>query len=109
MSTRKQADGYFGWCPHCRNNDGYLNVGRSHWFVCDEHKTKWCIGANLFSSWRDETEEEQRHLYYERGIDKYQEVEPVFPPEENAPTAFQSGDNARPGPPPWCGDEPWPA
>jgi hypothetical protein len=52
--------GYFGLCPTCHKTDGYLNVGRSHWFVCDEHRTKWCAGANLFSSWREETEAEQR-------------------------------------------------
>jgi RecA-family ATPase len=25
---------------------------RSHWFVCHEHKVKWCVGSNLFSGWR---------------------------------------------------------
>jgi len=48
-----KVDNYFGGCPHCGGNDGYANVGRSHWFFCKAHKTSWCIGANLFSSWRD--------------------------------------------------------
>ena len=50
---------YFGGCPECGSQDGYFNVGRDHWVVCEKHKTRWCIGSNLFSSWRDETKEEQ--------------------------------------------------
>ena len=79
LLRKEQADGYFGLCPHCLNNDGYINVGRSHWFLCDEHKVKWCVGANLFSSWVDETEEEQRAAYYARGVDRYTEIEPCCP------------------------------
>jgi hypothetical protein len=50
---------YFGGCPECGSQDGYLNIGQSHWVFCEKHQTRWCIGSNLFSSWRDETEEEQ--------------------------------------------------
>jgi hypothetical protein len=57
--------GGFGLCPHCHKIDGDY-VGRSHWFLCDEHKVKWLVGANLFSSWRHETEEEQWQAYYAR-------------------------------------------
>jgi hypothetical protein len=46
-----------GGCPVCGGNDGFLNVGRAHWFVCDKHKTKWCVGDNWFRCWRFETEE----------------------------------------------------
>ena len=52
------TDEYFGGCPECGENNGYLNVNRSHWSVCDAHRTKWLIGENLFSAWRDETEAE---------------------------------------------------
>jgi hypothetical protein len=48
---------YFGACPECGDTNGYLNVGRSHWFVCDIHRTRWCAGSNLFSSWLDEDDE----------------------------------------------------
>ena len=48
---------YFGGCPRCGQTDGYINVVRSHWFVCNEHRTKWNAGANLFSSWREEDEQ----------------------------------------------------
>jgi hypothetical protein len=78
MTTREQDSGYFGLCPHCRNNDGHYNVGRSHWNFCDVHKTKWLIGWNLFTVL--ETEDEQRQYYDAKGFGKYQEVEPVCPP-----------------------------
>jgi hypothetical protein len=48
---------YFGSCPECGKTDGYINIGGNHWFVCDKHKTKWCAGFNLFSCWKDESEE----------------------------------------------------
>ena len=46
---------YWGVCPHCRRTDGFLNVQRAHWFVCHEHRLRWCAGANLFSCWRSES------------------------------------------------------
>jgi hypothetical protein len=80
---REQADGYFGLCPHCRNTDGYFNAGSSHWFVCDEHKTRWFVGCNLFSSWKDETKEEQERQFYAHGFDKYQIIKPYHPPQKD--------------------------
>ena len=53
---RVTTDEYFGGCPECGKCDGFLNVERNHWAVCDTHKMTWRIGANLFSSWRHETE-----------------------------------------------------
>lgn len=47
----------FGGCPVCGGNDGFLNVGRAHWFMCNKHKTKWCVGDNWFRCWRLETED----------------------------------------------------
>jgi hypothetical protein len=40
---------YFGGCPTCGRNDVYLNSD-----------LPWIFGANPFSSWRDETEAEER-------------------------------------------------
>jgi hypothetical protein len=80
-TDRKQTEGYFGLCPHCHCHDGYINVGREHWFVCDEHKVRWCVGANLFDSWREQTEDEQRRIYNERGIGEYAEIEPYQEPQ----------------------------
>ena len=65
---------YFGGCPHCGLTDGYLNVGRSQWFVCHEHKIKWCVASNVFSSWRHQTEAEQRVIYDKHGVGKYREI-----------------------------------
>jgi hypothetical protein len=66
-----KVDDYFGACPHCGRNDGYANVGRSHWFFCKVHKTKWLVGANLFSSWHEQTEEEQRRIYQKIGLGEF--------------------------------------
>lgn len=55
---------YFGSCGRC----GYLNVGRNHWGVCTKNKTFWAIGSNLFSSWKEQTEEE-----WERNIKELSE------------------------------------
>ena len=34
-------DGFFGVCPICAKATGCLNIGKGHWFYCDEHQTKW--------------------------------------------------------------------
>jgi hypothetical protein len=65
---------YFGGCPLCGRTDGYINMA-AHWFVCDNHRTRWFIGTNLFSSWKNETEAD-----WERGrqkLESYAEVEPI--------------------------------
>jgi hypothetical protein len=71
----KDYENYFGGCPKCGGTDGFTNVGRSHWCYCQDHKTRWCIGANLFSNWRDETEDEQRAAYNKIGLGEFEEVE----------------------------------
>jgi hypothetical protein len=93
MTAKKQADGYFGLCPHCRNTDGYINISKSHWFICAEHKMIWRVGINLFSSWKDQTEDEQRWIYSELGIGDFAEVEPYIPPglEGDGPVASRYG------------------
>jgi hypothetical protein len=68
-------ENYFGVCPKCCQTDGYLNIGESHWFFCREHKLKWCVGWNLFSSWQHETEEEQRRKYDAEGFGDYEQIE----------------------------------
>jgi hypothetical protein len=64
----------FGVCPICHKTDGYLNVGNDYWFVCNEHKTKWVVGANLFSSCMDETPEQQRADQEKIGFAGYEKV-----------------------------------
>ncbi len=51
---------HFGVCPICKRHDGHLNVGKAHWFYCNQHKTKWFAGSNLFSDWQHETYAEQK-------------------------------------------------
>lgn len=75
-------DDYFGVCPECGKTDGFINVGRGHWFYCREHKTKWLFGENQFDSWRDETEDEQRARYDELGFGDFRRVE-ISGPVEN--------------------------
>lgn len=69
---------YFGGCPHCGRTDGYLNIRRGHWFVCHTHRTRWLAGANLFSSWRHETESLWKENYLR--IAGYKIVEPIHEP-----------------------------
>ena len=68
---------YFGGCPFCGANDGYLNVGAAHWLSCAEHKTRWCAGENLFSGWRSEEEADWRRNA--EMLAEYAEVEPLLP------------------------------
>ncbi len=70
------SNSYWGVCPECHKNDGTLNIGRSHWYFCKEHKTRWFVGANLFSTWKDQTEEEQRKIYDTLAFDTFTDVEP---------------------------------
>jgi hypothetical protein len=52
---------YWGRCPQCGKSDGYLSIGRIHWFYCEAHRVKWCAVENLFSSWKAATEEDRKH------------------------------------------------
>ena len=74
---RAIPDNCFGGCPYCGENNGFLNIGRGHWFFCDQHKTTWLFGSNIFSSWREEDEEtwQQNDLK----LSQYITVEPIFP------------------------------
>jgi hypothetical protein len=75
---------HFGTCPHCHDYDGWINIGRGHWFFCDEHKVSWCVGFNLFDSWKDQTEQEQRAIYDAKGFGSYQDVVRYRPPPTEA-------------------------
>lgn len=66
---------YFGGCPECGGTDGYVNVGRAHWFFCDAHQTRWCAGVNIFSDWQVEEMTVWRANWEK--LDAYREVEPL--------------------------------
>lgn len=80
---------YFGDCPRCGRNDGYLNDGREHWFVCYRHRLKWYAGSNLFSSWRTETPAEV--MRQQAQLASYREVRP----RDRDPLAAPRGAPAR--------------
>lgn len=75
----KGNDGYFGLCPICKETDGYLNVGRNHWFVCEKHRVRWWVGENLFSDCHDESELEQQRHCEKIGFDAFKDIEPFYP------------------------------
>jgi hypothetical protein len=77
-------DDTFGVCPICHKYDGHANAGRSHRYYCKEHKTSWCIGSNLFSGWREQTEDEQRQIWDEIGLNNFKDVEPYFHPRSTS-------------------------
>ena len=85
---------YFGGCPHCGGYDYCRNIGRAHWMCCDTHKTKWCIGENLFSSWREEDEETWRATEYL--LSNYMEVVPLErEPTDEEKVAIEEADRER--------------
>lgn len=58
MSEAEDSGRYWGACPECGENDGFLNIHKEHWFVCHRHKVKWLVGTNLLSSWCYEDEDD---------------------------------------------------
>lgn len=81
-------DGYFGLCPICHKHDGYRNAGRTHVFFCKVHKLSWGGDVDILSTWRFETEEQQRKAWQEIGLGTFQRVEPYFPPGTITEQAF---------------------
>lgn len=79
---------YFGDCPVCGGNDGYMNLGADHWFFCARHRTKWLVGANLFSSHMDESEADWHRNHEE--LQQFTEVEP-WSRDEDAEVAAGAG------------------
>lgn len=68
---------HFGACPECGREAPYTNAGKTHVFYCKGCKTRWVAGINLFSSWRNETEEERRRAWDKIGLDHFREVKPI--------------------------------
>lgn len=95
LADKPEPDHFHG-CPHCppeRGPDNVYNEGRHHTGACHEHRTTWDLGSNLFSSWRQETEAEQRERW--REIENYTAVNdrPRQQPErDDAIRALADGD-----------------
>jgi hypothetical protein len=68
----RAGDYHFGVCPICHKADGYANAYRDHIFFCKEHKKLWLGGSNVFSSCREQTQEEQREIWNEIGLDDFE-------------------------------------
>jgi hypothetical protein len=75
--TLPSIDLCFGNCPQCHKTSGCYSVGPDHWYVCHTHRTKWLIGSNLFSCWRDMSE--KRFLANRFMLAGYREVGPWLP------------------------------
>ena len=82
LSMEPDYTSHFGFCPICRKADGCLNIGKGHWLFCVEHKVRWFVGSNLFSSWRDETEQQQRDRYDALDFGNFKDVVPFHPTVE---------------------------
>lgn len=67
-------DDRFGVCPTCHKTDGFVNIGSGHWFYCAEHKVMWFFGLNIFSSWKSQTEEQQRAIWDSLNLDTFVDV-----------------------------------
>lgn len=75
QSPSTDAEHHFWGCPHCPKSKGaedIYNAGRTNIGVCHTHRTNWILGENLISTWKDETEDEQRERY--REIEEYERV-----------------------------------
>lgn len=66
---------YFGGCPECGHNDGSLNIKSVHFITCHEHKVCWCVGSNLFSNWKEESEYDW--LVNRMLLETYEEAKPI--------------------------------
>lgn len=78
----EQIEDYFGGCPLCGSNDGYVNLRSAHWFRCEEHQLRWCAGENLFSTWRNENQGDWNENF--RKVGSFREVYPMLNPNERS-------------------------
>jgi hypothetical protein len=63
-----------GVCPDCGKSDGFVNLGKEHWFICRDHKTKWFVGVNLFEGWENQTVAQAQSI--EIMLETYKEIVP---------------------------------
>jgi len=61
-----------GICPKCNKSDGFVNLGKEHWFICRDHKIKWFGGINLFEGWENQTVAQAESIAVM--LDSYKEV-----------------------------------
>ena len=69
------VDSTTGVCPICGQHDGYVNFGDYHWYYCQAHQTRWCVGYNRLTPEVYEDSVSYRENW-ER-IGHYRVVEPI--------------------------------
>ncbi|MBK8270698.1 MAG: hypothetical protein IPK83_21280 [Planctomycetes bacterium] len=67
----------YGGCPQCGRTSRFLVLWGDNWFVCREHRTRWCIG-NMFEalSW-----ERKAAATIARYLSFFREVTPAYDPD----------------------------
>ena len=78
----RRYDDHLGLCPHCKRAPLILNVNRNHYGTCEQHKVKWLVGSNLFSSWREQSERDWARNAAVLSV--YRKVDPFFWPNNAA-------------------------
>jgi len=68
---------YFGACPVCGQGGVARSMGRDHWFYCEQHRTKWWGGRDLFSAEQPRTAAEV--VANARFLRGFTEVAPMYP------------------------------
>lgn len=69
-----------GVCPKCAKTDGFVNLGKEHWFICRDHKSKWFAGVNMYEGWKNQTVAQAESI--EMMLSSYKEVVPLRNVEE---------------------------
>jgi len=70
-----QYSTHCGVCPNCGKSDGFVNLGKEHWFICRDHKTKWFAGVNLFEGWENQTVAQTENIAVM--LESYKDVVPL--------------------------------
>ena len=65
---------FFGVCPTCRRQNGWIAGAEGDWFFCDTHRVRWTLMGDVLGGWRDMTAEER--FANADQLSGYREVEP---------------------------------
>ena len=64
-----------GVCSKCGKTDGFVNLGKEHWFICRDHKSKWLAGINMYEGWKNQTVAQTESI--ELMLSSYKEIVPL--------------------------------
>lgn len=84
LTMRLPTLSQFGACPVCHEARLFMNVHKSNYCLCEDHKVAWLFGWNLLSHWRHETQEEW-DSNLKRLEAEFQRVEPALWEWESVP------------------------